>query len=108
MAIVAAASKGLGRPVAEEFARKGAEVAICSRKPAGLEKAAAQIRKAGGREVFWRALDVFDSAAVTEFVAAVEIALEGWTFALRIPVDLRLSYLRPQPTKIGRSGRNSC
>ncbi|MGB2634584.1 MAG: SDR family oxidoreductase [Candidatus Acidiferrum sp.] len=48
------------------------EVAICSRNAAELEKAAAQIRKAGGREVFLRALNVGDSAAVTEFVSAVE------------------------------------
>lgn len=72
VAIVAAASKGLGRAVAKELAREGADVAICSRNPAELEKAAAQIRKAGRREVFWRALNVGDSAAVTEFVAAAE------------------------------------
>ncbi len=72
VAIVAAASKGLGRAVAEELAREGAEVAICARTAAELEKAAARIRGVGGREVFWQAVDVGDSAAVTEFVAAVE------------------------------------
>ncbi len=72
VAIVATASKGPGRAVAEELAREGAGVAICSRNPAQLQKAAAQIRKANGREVFWRPLNVGDSAAVTEFLAAPE------------------------------------
>ena len=72
VAIVAAASKGLGRAVAEELAREGAEVAICSRTAAELEKAAAGIREAGGREVFWQAVNVGDAAAVTKFVDAVE------------------------------------
>jgi 3-oxoacyl-[acyl-carrier protein] reductase len=37
VAIVAAASKGLGRAVAEESAREGAEIAIYARTPADLE-----------------------------------------------------------------------
>jgi 3-oxoacyl-[acyl-carrier protein] reductase len=72
VAIVAAASKGLGRAVAEELAREGAEVAICARTAADLEKAAAQIGGASGHELFWRAVDVGDSTAVAGFVAAVE------------------------------------
>ena len=58
VAIVAAASKGLGRAVAEELAREGAEIAICARTAADLEVAAAQIQAAAGREVFWQAVDV--------------------------------------------------
>jgi 3-oxoacyl-[acyl-carrier protein] reductase len=72
VAIVAAASKGLGRAVAEELAREGAEIAICARTAADLEKAVARIQAAGGREVFHRAIDVGDSMAVMEFVDAVE------------------------------------
>lgn len=72
VAIVAAASKGLGRAVAEELAREGAEVAICARTAAALESAAARIQSAGGHEVFHRAIDVADSNAVREFVAQVE------------------------------------
>jgi 3-oxoacyl-[acyl-carrier protein] reductase len=72
VAIVAAASKGLGRAVAEELAREGARVAICARSAGTLEEAATHIRKITGHEVFPKALDVTDSAAVTAFVAAVE------------------------------------
>src|SRR5436305_9913911 len=72
VAIVAAASKGLGRAVAEELAREGAHVAICARTPSSLAEAAAQIQKSAGREVFHQALDVTDSVAVASFVAAVE------------------------------------
>ncbi len=72
VAIVAAASKGLGRAVAEELAREGAHVAICARTASTLEETAAQIQEATGREVFYRTLDVIDSKAVTNFVDAVE------------------------------------
>lgn len=72
VAIVAAASKGLGRAVAEELAREGAEVAICARSAANLATAAESIRKATGREVFSQVLDVTRPEAVRDFVAAVE------------------------------------
>jgi len=72
VAIVAAASKGLGRAVAEELAREGAHVAICARTAADLEAAATRIRQHGGGEVFWKAADVGNSVAVAEFVKAVE------------------------------------
>ena len=72
VAIVAAASKGLGRAVAEEFAREGAHIAICARTASTLEETAVQIQKATGREVFPRALDVADLQAVSNFVNDVE------------------------------------
>lgn len=72
VAIVAAASRGLGRAVAEELAHEGAHVAICARSPATLAETAAQIRKSTGREVFHQPLDVTDSAAIASFVSRVE------------------------------------
>jgi 3-oxoacyl-[acyl-carrier protein] reductase len=72
VAIVAAASKGLGRAVAEEFAKEGCQVAICARTAGDLEHAAREIERAHGRAVFHRALDVADAAAVRDFVAAVD------------------------------------
>jgi len=72
VAIVAAASKGLGRAVAEELGREGAEIAICARTAADLKKAAAEIRAATGREVFWEGVDVGKGAEVARFVGDVE------------------------------------
>jgi 3-oxoacyl-[acyl-carrier protein] reductase len=72
VAIVAAASSGLGFAVANELSREGAIVAICARSAGNLQAAATQIRGAHGGEVFEQALDVTDPKAVAEFVAAVE------------------------------------
>src|ERR1700734_2638214 len=72
VAIVAAASKGLGRAVAEEFEKEGCEVAICARTAADLETTANEIGKASGRTIFWRALDVTKQDAVRTFVEEVD------------------------------------
>jgi 3-oxoacyl-[acyl-carrier protein] reductase len=72
VAIVASASKGLGRAAAEELAREGASVAICARGASELEQAAAHIQESTGREVFHQAVDVTNPSAVAHFVGAVE------------------------------------
>src|SRR6202046_958532 len=72
VAIVAAASKGLGRAIATELATEGCEVAICARTSADVERTAQEIGSAAGREIFWRALDVTNADGVRDFVAAVE------------------------------------
>ena len=72
VAIVAAASKGLGRAAAEEFAKEGCEVAICARTAANLERTANEIGKANNRAVFWRAVDVTKPEAVRAFVEEVD------------------------------------
>jgi 3-oxoacyl-[acyl-carrier protein] reductase len=72
VAIIAAASKGLGFAVASELAREGAEVAICARTAADLEIAASAIGQETGRAVLWRALDVTDAVLVQKFIEDVE------------------------------------
>lgn len=47
-ALVCAASRGLGRAVAWGLAREGVRVALCARSRDALEKAAVEIREAGG------------------------------------------------------------
>ena len=48
VALVCAASKGLGRASAEALARDGVRVAICARGGPALREAAAAIEAAGG------------------------------------------------------------
>ena len=58
VALVAAASKGLGRAIAEELSAEGASVVICSRKAADIEAARAEISSKTGGEVVAVAGDV--------------------------------------------------
>src|SRR5258708_19300670 len=72
VAIVAAASTGLGRAVARELSKEGAKVAICARTAQALAKTAEEIKGETGGEVLHQAVDVRNEAAVGHFVSAVE------------------------------------
>lgn len=67
-AIVAAASKGLGRAVAFGLAREGAKVALCARNESALTETAREIRDATGAEVVAQAVDVTRYDQVQSFV----------------------------------------
>lgn len=69
VAIVAAASQGLGKAVALGLAREGAKVAICARTESSLIRAAEEIRKETGVEVLARPFDVTDYEQVRSFVS---------------------------------------
>ena len=58
VAIVAAASKGLGKAVALGLAKEGAKLAICARGKDALEATAEEIRQAAGTDVLAIPVDV--------------------------------------------------
>lgn len=71
VAIVAAASKGLGRAVALELASEGARVAICSRNLDGIRKTAEFIRAETGSEVYFERADVIKPEEIRAFIGNV-------------------------------------
>lgn len=75
VAVVAAASQGLGRAIAEAVAAEGARVALCSRDKARIEAAAADIRRRTSAEVLPVVADVTYADDVDRFVAA---AVKRW------------------------------
>ena len=70
VALVAAASKGLGKASALALAGEGARVAICARTQAELEATAAEIRDAAGAEVLAVAAHITDAVDIERVVAA--------------------------------------
>lgn len=70
IALVTAASKGLGKAVALRLAQEGAHVAICARNEEKLYKTAAEIKTATGVEVLPVPADVSDPAAADALVKA--------------------------------------
>ena len=71
-AIVTGASRGIGRAIAVDLARNGANLALVGRDTAALEETASEIRAASpGARVEIYPADVTDAGAVDAFVAAV-------------------------------------
>ena len=69
VALVTAASKGLGKAAALQFAREGARVAMCARSEA-LEQAAQQIREETGADVLAVRADVTRQEDIDRLVRA--------------------------------------
>lgn len=75
--LVCASSAGLGKATALEFAREGAQVMLCGRRPAELAQAAADIRAATGREPRWTVADLSRAPDIEELVKATVSAFGG-------------------------------
>lgn len=79
--IVCASSSGLGKATALEFAREGARVMLCSRRESELQRAAADIQAATGREARYTVVDVTKPADIARLIETT-VAAFGGIFAL--------------------------
>jgi 3-oxoacyl-[acyl-carrier protein] reductase len=70
VALVAAASTGLGKASALALGSEGARIAICARTPERLEATAREIRDATGAEVLAYPADLSTAAGISNVVAA--------------------------------------
>ncbi|HEX2386066.1 MAG TPA: YciK family oxidoreductase [Candidatus Binatia bacterium] len=69
--LVTGSSRGIGRAVALAYAKEGAKVFLCARNEAELERAASEIRAAGGEAAF-AAIDLARDGAGERLVREVE------------------------------------
>lgn len=68
VALIAAASRGLGRAVAEEVAKEGASLVLCARSEDKLSETCEAIRQSTGVEVLAVPADVSDTASINNVV----------------------------------------
>lgn len=71
IAVITAASKGLGKSIAFRFAKEGAKLVIASRNEANIQAAAEEIRNATGAEVTALAVDVSKKTDVDKLIETV-------------------------------------
>ena len=77
VALVAAASKGLGFAAARQLAAEGALVSVCSRDGDALEQAARRLRSDTGAEVLTTVTDVTDADQTASWVEATASRFGG-------------------------------
>ncbi|HWM50679.1 MAG TPA: SDR family NAD(P)-dependent oxidoreductase, partial [Thermoplasmata archaeon] len=77
VALVAAASSGMGLATAQTLAREGCKVGICARNQGPLDKAAAGIRKETGAEVLAIRADMSRASDIGTFVTTVTGSFGG-------------------------------
>lgn len=104
VALVTGASRGIGRAIAVDLARNGADVALIGRDVAALEETATEARSArAATRTVVLAADVSDAGAVDGFVAATQKELGRIDFAIANAgqaVDGLI--MRSKPTDIDR------
>jgi 3-oxoacyl-[acyl-carrier protein] reductase len=68
VALVTAASKGLGKACAMGLAREGARLAICARGEDVLKRTAKEITATTGAEVFWCRADMASATDIQRLI----------------------------------------
>lgn len=99
--VVTGASAGLGRAIAREFGKSGAQVALIARGLAGLEAAAADVERAGGSALVIPA-DVSDAGAVEAAAASAEKefgAIDIWINNAMVSVFSPIKEMKPEEFK---------
>ncbi len=93
VAIVTGASQGIGRAIAVELAKVGADVVACSRRAAALESVAAEVRT-HGRRALAVAGDVGDARHVDDAVAQtlkafgrIDLLVNNAGYRIRSPLE---------------------
>ncbi|MBA2935204.1 SDR family oxidoreductase [Sphingomonas sp. CGMCC 1.13654] len=103
VAVITGAGAGVGRATVEEFARHGYDVALLSRDPARLERAAEEIRRLGVRALPIPT-DVADAGAVETAAERVEAELgpiDIWVNVAMATVFAPVSKLTPAEIERG-------
>ncbi len=101
-AIVTGGGTGIGRAIALEFARAGADVAVCSRKMEHLEPVVAEVRKLGRRSF----AEVVDVRVEEQVRAVVERAAREFG-RLDVMVNNAGASFRARPEDISLNGWNA-
>jgi NAD(P)-dependent dehydrogenase (short-subunit alcohol dehydrogenase family) len=70
VAVITGGTRGIGRATAEMFAAEGARLAICARSEGGIEETRRELSARYGADVWGRAVDILDAAALQAFVHA--------------------------------------
>lgn len=89
VAVVTAASRGLGLATARALAVEGADVAICARGGDDLRTALDELAALGAGRVFGRVVDVADPSALSGFLDAVAVEVA--------PVDILVTNVGGPP-----------
>jgi len=87
IAIVAAASQGLGKASALALAQEGATVVICSRRKKEIAEAAKDIIRETGAVVFPQTADVMKPGDIQRLVGETESVSARFIFLSTMPAD---------------------
>jgi NAD(P)-dependent dehydrogenase (short-subunit alcohol dehydrogenase family) len=76
-ALVTGGSRGIGKAIARELAREGADIAIAARDQARIDATVAELAGESGRRIFGVSVDTRDGESVAAMVQACAGALGG-------------------------------